>query len=436
MGAIAPELAAIVGPDNVQAWEQVAPAFQATLQAAVPGASPVVASPATPEELAAVMAIAHQKGWRVLPCGGGSKLDWGGLGAGAEVVLSTARLTRLVEHAVGDLTVTAEAGLTLAALQQTLAASRQFLALDPAYPGRATLGGIVATADTGALRQRYGGVRDMLIGLEFVRYDGQRVKAGGRVVKNVAGYDLMKLLTGSYGTLGILTQVTFRLYPQSETSQTVLLRGEGEAIARTAQTLLASALTPVAADLLTPSLLAALDLGEGFGLLARFQSVAPSVEEQIAKLRSLGQSLGLGDHTFGPEVEGPLWQRLTTVLTEDPTESTLLAKIGVEPAKAIATLQQLGAIASGAQARLHLASGLGLLRLDGALAEDPAALGDLRSRCEQAGGFLSVLRATPALKRSLDVWGYRGSAIAPMRQLKQQFDPNSLLSPQRFVGGI
>lgn len=256
----------------------------ATLPLSLGTARPPVVYPSTEAELAEVMACAHQNQWRILPCGSGSKLAWGSLAEGIDVVVSTARLNQVIDHAVGDMTLTAQAGLTLAELAPILASANQFLALDPAYSQRATLGGVVATGDAGSLRQRYGGVRDMLLGLTLVRYDGQVAKAGGRVVKNVAGYDLMKLLTGSYGTLGIISQLTFRLFPRQDASKTVVIPG----LASTLENLLArvrrSSLTPVALDLLSPALTERLGYGAELALVARFQSIAPGVVEQVETL--------------------------------------------------------------------------------------------------------------------------------------------------------
>ena len=172
-----------------------------------------LAFPETLEALATGVKLANEFDWKILICGNGSKLSWGGLVKEAQLVISTQRLNRIIDHAIGDLTVTVEAGMTISQLQQALSPSNQFLPLNPCYPQSATIGGIVATADTGSWRQGYGGVRDLLLGLSFVRADGVIAKAGGRVVKNVAGYDLMKLFCGSFGTLGIISQVTMRLYP-------------------------------------------------------------------------------------------------------------------------------------------------------------------------------------------------------------------------------
>ncbi|HEY9883407.1 MAG TPA: FAD-binding oxidoreductase, partial [Thermosynechococcaceae cyanobacterium] len=211
---------------EVQAWETLPAAQQASIAQAVAPDVTVsgVAYPSTPAALAAMVQADDRQ--PLLPCGAGSKLAWGGLVGGLKdkektlplLVVSTERLNQLIDHAIGDLTVTVEAGMRFADVQATLATAGQYLPIDPAYPDHATIGGIIATADTGSLRQRYNGVRDLLLGVSIVRADGQVAKAGGRVVKNVAGYDLMKLFTGSYGTLGIITQATLRVYPLPEAS--------------------------------------------------------------------------------------------------------------------------------------------------------------------------------------------------------------------------
>src|SRR5207245_1417934 len=158
-------------------------------------------------------ACANRTGLAVIPRGGGTKLDWGNPPRHADLVLSTARLGRVLEHAWGDMTATVQAGCTVAQFQRTLAEHGQRLALDPLWPDRATVGGILATNDSGALRTRYGSLRDLIIGITLALPDGTLAKSGGKVVKNVAGYDLPKLATGSLGTLGVITEAVFRLYP-------------------------------------------------------------------------------------------------------------------------------------------------------------------------------------------------------------------------------
>ncbi|NJR37709.1 MAG: FAD-binding oxidoreductase [Leptolyngbyaceae cyanobacterium CSU_1_4] len=437
MSGIAKALESIIGLAGVKAWESLADEEQplagiskssrfATALAPKSSAQ-CIAYPKTSGELAEVLACAHANHWRVLPCGQGTKLHWGGL-AEIDLVVSTARLNRLIDHAIGDLTVTAEAGMRLADLQMELAKGGQFLAIDPSYASTATLGGIVATGDTGALRQRYGGIRDMLIGLSLVRSDGAIAKAGGRVVKNVAGYDLMKLFTGSYGTLGILSQVTFRIYPLPAAAQTVMLQGNDEAIAQATQTLLASALTPTAIALL-PAPTMELDTT---GLLVRFQNIGISVEQQADRLLQVGEALGLKGQAWAGTEESQLWQQLQEQIETHTSAFSIACKIGVLPSKAVETLARMKAIAPTIGC-IYAGSGLGMLRFSDLTA--PALL-KLRDLCQAQGGFLTVLEAPIALKQSLDIWGYSGNALDLMQKIKTQFDPSYLLSPRRFVGGI
>lgn len=422
-------LEAIVGTEGINRIEESDPTYQNRIfQAILPQTTiNAVISPNTQAELAAVMAYANEHQLGVLSAGNGSKLHWGGLVKDVNLLVSTQRLNQLIEHAVGDLTVTVEAGMPFAQLQEILAKEKQFLAIDPAYPETATLGGIIATADTGSLRHRYRGVRDMILGISFVRSDGKIAKAGGRVVKNVAGYDLMKLLTGSYGTLGMISQVTMRVYPMPETSGTVVLTGEADAIAQATQTLLSSALTPIAVDVLSPQLVERLALGKATGLMVRFQSIAESVQQQSQRVLEVGDQLGLHGESYG-ENEANLWQQLKQQIWQPGEHPQIICKIGVRPTEAVATLTQ-----SQTVGLIHAGVGVGTVRFDVNALETVL---ELRRWCNSKGGFLSILEAPTQLKQKLDVWGYDGNALDLMRRIKQQFDPQTLFSPNRFIGGI
>ena len=440
MNSVVQKLESLLPSSDIVQWEKIEGTRKAQIsQAIAPGTTlDCIVYPQTEEELAQVMAYAYQQRWGVLPCGSASKLGWGGLVDGVNLVISTERLNRLIAHAVGDLTVTVEAGMKFAELQKILAQQSQFLALDPAYPEDATVGGIVATAWGGSLRQRYGGVRDMLLGLSFVRSDGQIAKAGGRVVKNVAGYDMMKLFIGSFGTLGIVSQVTFRVYPLPEASATVVLTGTAEGIAAATKTLLASALTPTAVDLLSTQIVASLGLGEGIGALARFQSVSPSVKEQCARWLEVGQHLGLQGALYSDADDAELWQKLQEQMWASHTETAIACKIGVLPTAAATILTHLQMHVPSVMCLIHAGSGLGLLRCNGDVVETTAIafLQQMRSLCESHGGFLTILEAPHSLKQQLEVWGYTGNALDLMQKIKTQFDPENILSPSRFVGGM
>ncbi len=459
--AIAQALGEIVGEAGVVPYPALDTRLQAEISQAVGLETKLqaVIYPQTQAELSEVMASACRNQWRVLPCGNGTKLSWGGVVQNVDLIVSTQRLNRLIEHAAGDLTVTVEAGMKFSDLQTTLARAGQFLALDPAHTTLATLGGIVATRDAGSLRQRYGGVRDMVLGISLIRADGQRVKAGGRVVKNVAGYDLTKLFCGSFGTLGMLSEITFRLYPLPEASQTTLLTGSAEAVAEGATMLATSVLTPTALDLLSTQLVADLeaDLGvlgrsRSLGLVVRFQSLQTSVEYQAAKVLKIADALGLKAETLVAAEETRFWQQTQDLLWRKAAEnSQSVCAFGVLPARTVATLIATETACHQYQvfcrSLIHLGSGLGLISLEGAEMNIYRAVLELRALCERSGvesagnaprqgEFLTVLEAPLKLKRQLDVWGYTGNALDLMHKIKQQFDPQNLLSPHRFIGGI
>src|SRR5881392_118665 len=186
----------------------------ATAADAVARAQPkLVIEPGTERELAEILRLSNEAGLAVIPRGNGTKLGWGNPPTRADLILSTVRMTEIIEHAWADLTVTVEAGCTIQRLQETLGQHGQRLALDPLWPEKATVGGVLSTNDSGALRLRFGALRDLIIGVTIALADGTLARSGGKVVKNVAGYDLPKLITGAFGTLGVITRAVFRLHP-------------------------------------------------------------------------------------------------------------------------------------------------------------------------------------------------------------------------------
>jgi glycolate oxidase FAD binding subunit len=440
MGTLVATLEALLTAEQVVSHEAMATDLAQSLGGTTEAGSlpAAVVYPQTEAELAELMACAYHHRWRVLPYGSGSKLPWGGLAPGFDLAICTQRLNQVIDHAVGDMTLTAAAGLKLADLQPQLAHHNQFLAVDPAFPGQATLGGIVATADTGALRQRYNSVRDMLIGITFVRHDGEVAKAGGRVVKNVAGYDLMKLMTGAYGSLGLISQLTFRLYPIPAASKTVVVTGTAADIERLTAELRQSALTPTALDLLSPPLAHALGYDSTFALVARFQANPPGVDEQVKMVTEMVTE-PLSWRIVEDHDEADFWQRENAALFPSSGlgcrqgEETVIAKIGVLPARALGLLTRLqGQVPANATARIHAGSGIGTLNLPAAVAT-PDLLQTLRHWCETDQGYLTILQAPRSLKQSLDVWGISDRALPLMQSIKTKFDPHNLLNGGRFL---
>ncbi len=417
-------------------WENISQNWQEKIERSISSENfpDYIVYPHDSENLSKIIKYARSHQLSIMPCGSGSKITWGGLKKEIRLVVSTQKLDRIIEHAVDDLTVTVEAGVKLADLQNILKDKGQFLALDPAYPETATIGGIIATADSGSWRSRYGGVRDMLLGISFVRADGAIAKAGGRVVKNVAGYDLMKLFTGSYGTLGIIQEATFRLYPLPEDSRTILLSGENEAIATATQTLLNSTLTPTAADLLSSGLVKTLEIDTDMtSLMVRFQSIAESCTQQTKILESIAKNLNLKTSLYQDKEEEKLWQRLQKIIRIPASTSSITCKIGVLPTAAVETLNKLTQLTNNSGLGLIRAnSGLGYLNLD----ENIDTIKKMRSHLEKNRGFLTILAAQNQIKQEIEPWGYTGNSLEIMTKIKQQFDPENILNPGCFIGKI
>ncbi len=427
---IAPLLADRLPPKMLTPWAELDGAWQAHLQTAfVDGSQPqFIIQPSNEAQLCAVITLAHEQEWPLLLCGRGSKIAWGNPMESSPLIVSTARMDRVIHHAVADLTVTCEAGITLSQLQLHLAKSNQFVPVEPCYSGKATIGGIIATADASSLRHRYGGLRDMLLGIQFVRADGQVAKAGGRVVKNVAGYDLMKLFTGAFGTLGVLSQVTLKTYPIPEDFKTVVLTGDLAQLTQAAEAIAPSTLNPVAFDWFSARLTRALNLGDTPAIALRFGNIAASTTEQSNEIRLLGQQLGLSVHILVNQPEQALWRELPIYLDRQH----LRCKLGLLPAQLPGVMAHLTDASEDAFARFHYASGLGQL-CDLPQTWDRSKLTKLREYCESHGGFLTLLEAPASLKRDFDVWGYGGNALGAMARLREQFDPSQILNPGRFL---
>ena len=417
MSPVVNKFQSLLDADQVAPWSSLGDArFEANNELSI-------VFPESVEQLSAVVRICNEQRWRMLSCGHRTKLPWGGNHrlTTIDVVISTARLNHVVDHWVDDFTIRVEAGMGAADLQSKLQMLGQIWPVDPLYKQQATVGGIVATADGGSLRQRYGSVRDTVIGVQFVRYDGEVVKAGGRVVKNVAGYDLMKLMTGAYGTLGILSQLTLRLYPIPTQSQTIVLSGTPEAIAEAALQTRLQGLTASAMDLVATQ--------DGIQLAGRFQGIAAGVEEQVERFQAIATATGL---TSEAAVDSPFWTSLADQLADS---ATILCKVGLLPTQLVPLLQIVETYGLDWLARLHNASGLGLIALNtNGAADATAVVNKMRSHCAAHKGYLTILQAPPSF--TLEPWGYTGNALAMMKAIKQQFDPHGLLNPGRFVGGL
>ena len=394
---------------------------------AVDGVRPrLVAAPANGEALAATLAWASSEGLPVRVSGGGTKQEWGTSGAGFDLLLSTAALSSVVEHRHGDLTATVEAGATLAAVNAALGAHGQRLPWDPPWPEQATIGGIVATNDSGPRRHGHGAPRDSIIGVTMARADGRVAKAGGIVVKNVAGYDLARLLTGSFGCLGVILTATFKLAPAPPASRTVQVTVDAlEGATRVAADLAASPLTPTAIEVAwAPA-----------RLLARFESVEASVAQQAEAACAIVGERGSAV-VLGGEEEQAAWGRHAAHWSPGGT----LVKLSTVPAELFPTLVWLRdrAAKDGIEMAAAGRAGLGVVdvRLDGPLEARAGLIAALRERLPIGRGSAVIRRGDAELRQRIDAWGAIGDGMRVMMAIKRQFDPAGLLNPGRGPGGL
>jgi glycolate oxidase FAD binding subunit len=395
------------------------------------------AAPASTAEAAALLRAAAALGLTVVPRGSGSKLDWGAAPTSCDLIVDTRRLDQVLEHAAGDLVVSVQAGLLLTDLGKILSAANQRLALDP--PGGGTIGGILATQAAGPLRFRYGAPRDLLIGITAVRADGTVARSGGKVVKNVAGYDLGKLFAGSFGTLGLITEATFRLHPQPESALAVTLDcPDPETAAATVQAMASSPLAPSAVELYWPAAAAPITVG------VLLEGDEASVAGRADRMLSL-----LGEHaTAGQPPAQPIRAagRLGhPVLAADGTVLQLAFWAG--QLASVLTSIRTAAGAEYLDAAVRGSAAVGVLHV--ALPMDSPAkavarfVDALRGRLGAAGaggvppvaGSAVVLRAPAQVRDVVDVWGPVPS-LGLMRAVKEQFDAEYRMAPGRIAGGI
>lgn len=394
-----------------------------------------VLEPATEQQLAAALRLSNDAGLAVIPRGGGTKLFWGNPPARADVILSTRRLNKIIEHVWADLTVSVEAGCTVQNLQAALAQHGQRLAADSLWPDNATVGGILSTNDSGALRLRFGALRDLIIGVTIALPDGTLAFSGGKVVKNVAGYDLPKLVTGALGTLGVITRAVFRLHPLPHHSRTLSLRCANlDSMQRVVSNVQDSNLAHTALQVR-----AARDSEPVLDIL--FEGTEAGIAAQESQLRALVSATAVDGVASAScftiaEAPGSVWR--STQEQWSALESATIAKITALPANLARTIETVQRLTRLRQVHWRLvmqAIGLGCLHLSGTSENLHASLSELRIEFEASGDSLVVLHR-PATMPPLDAWGQPSDAFPLMRAIKTQLDARGTLNLGRFVGNI
>jgi glycolate oxidase FAD binding subunit len=411
---------------------------------------PEAGTPESEAELAGLMKEAWNDRRTMAAIGGATQLHLGNRPRPVQLALHTRRLRGIVEYEPDNLTVSVRAGTPLLDLQQTLAGQNQFLPLDPPGPAHATLGGLVATNTSGPIRFHYGTIRDLLIGISIVHADGTRTKAGGKLVKNVSGYDMCKLYTGSLGTLGIFTELTFKVQPKSEAIATIMVGYESLAGALEAtQAFLRADLMPDAIEAFNGTAYAGMT-GETphapWILALRFGETDTAVRWQADRLRQLVPAGGGSVfNAIGNEESEGFWQKASSAREDSVGSATLLLKCSALYQSLPEMERRMTEIGARLQAQTALFCHAGTYILygryewpAGACRQSPLLreIIEFRRYAVSVGGHLVVEKIQPEWKEGFDVWGYEAPAVELMRRIKKQFDPKGLLNPGRFVGGL
>lgn len=438
--ALYDELKHIVGKAGVLREAQIA---DYTFDGHVPKA---VVLPASVQDIQDVLRFAAEQNLSVMPAGAGTKLGIGNLPQKVEVVLATTRLNSVLEYEPADLTVTVEAGIRLADLQTELAQHRQYLPLDPPSADRCTLGGIVATNASGSLRVRYGAARNQVLGLRVVHANGTVVKSGGKVVKNVAGYDLNKLYIGAFGTLGVITEVTLKLspIPAREAILATAFENMQDAVGA-GLSIVGSQLLPMFVNLFVNA-----DIGIGAAadrrkpmLVVGFGGDPETVAWQLTQGQGIMEQNGaLGVTMTEGESLADLQETIREFPAKDKNAEAVIAKLNLRRTDIAAFAAQIveARWARDVQMMALLGSGVLYLVIPVTSETDFQVLADtltqLRQSAMAAQGNLIIETAPPELKRCIDVWGDIGDTIGLMKQVKDRFDADGLLNPGRFVSNI
>jgi glycolate oxidase FAD binding subunit len=427
---------------SLVAGDAIAPSKRAA-EYTVDGLTPEIAvSPSTAEEVAAVLAAAAQQEAAVIPWGGGTGMATGNPPKRYDIALDVTRLNQVVAHEPADLTVVVQGGVRLQELQDYLAASGQYLPLDPPLPQSATIGGMLAANAGGPWRHAYGWPRDWALGLKVALADGSVTKAGGRVVKNVAGYDMTKLYLGSFGTLGVIVEAAFKVTPLPEASATgvAFFKSAGAAaeagLAIDRRNLSLRSLTVVSPGAVEHS-------PSAWALLVTAAGVAAAVERSLGEAEAVckGQD-GVAWQRLPDNSGAALWEGVCRLLLPPKEDDRLLTRAGLLPSQVAAYLESLESLARehglAVQAISHLALGTVYSVWRGAevdLREQGVGLvAVLRSLAGREGGAVIVEGCPAELKRQIDVWGEPRGGFSLMRRIKEQMDPRGTLSPGRFAG--
>jgi glycolate oxidase FAD binding subunit len=385
----------------------------------------LVCRPESAEQIAAALRLCTEEEAAIIPWGGGTAMAIGNLPRHTDVIVETRKLNRVIEHDHANLTATVQSGITLSDLQASLAPQKQFVPIEAPFPDRATVGGAIASNLNGPRRSYYGSVRDLVIGMRVVLASGEQIKAGGKVVKNVAGYDMCKLFVGSLGTLGIITEVTLRTAPVAETAATVTASGTLAQAERLSEELSRSALLPAGVFLSN-------DGAEGQWQLAIWcEGFEETVARHLRDLDDIAARIGMNTTILRAESHNEFWGKLR----DFPLQPDCLVYRVTLPRAKIFDFARLVQNWAGVKLISDIAVGVVWLALP-ARRSGLEHFSELIEVAHRQHGHAVIFSAPPDLKQGIEVWGPSPPTVPLIREIKRQFDPKELLNPGRFLAGL
>ncbi|HVX29038.1 MAG TPA: FAD-binding oxidoreductase [Nitrolancea sp.] len=402
---------------------------------------PRQASPERIEDVSDVLREANERGQAVIPCGGGSQLGLGNIPSGADLALNLSKLNQIAVYEPDDLTISVQAGCRIDALNALLAEHGQMLPFEVADPAAATVGGVYAAGISGPRRFGHGSMRDLVIGITAVSPSGDVAKAGGMVVKNVSGYDMMRLHYGALGSMGVIVQLNFKVLPTPPAQRTVVIRFDDLTRAiEAAIDVRESQLAPTAIVLLDAGGARTAGLPEApWTLLLRAEGPTDAAAQQTTRLNEATSDGALDQVVLDDEATEQLWRSANTLLAAAPEASSIGIRLGMPASQAAQIASQLLAATAQRQAKRRLSLDLGNGLLFARFDVPSEQLDELRAIWDDAralGTHATLLTAPPSVKRDVEVFGAEPAGFGLMRALKQQFDPSGTLNRGRFIGRL